>query len=143
MKKRTSFIKILCFAVILHLVSSVSASSRELIVVLDVSSGMAQTSLDSGKSWERIYFASDGAARQCLSVLQYGDWIYLGTKKGLFYKKAWEARWIQVKENLNDDPVYQIAGDENFLYLATDQSVFRLEKETRKLLKIYSAGIGR
>ncbi|MCK5178414.1 MAG: hypothetical protein KAR32_02710, partial [Candidatus Omnitrophica bacterium] len=100
-------------------------------------------SLDGGKAWKRIYFSSDAKVQRCLSVIRYGDMIYLGTQKGLFYKRRREAQWNQVKEGLDDDPVYHIVQDGRFLYASTLQAVFRLEKKTRKLQKIFSLGIGK
>ncbi|MCK5013302.1 MAG: hypothetical protein KAS66_05750, partial [Candidatus Omnitrophica bacterium] len=100
-------------------------------------------SLDRGNTWERIYFSSDAGPRQCLSVIRYGDVIYLGAQKGLFYKGHQDAQWRQIKEGLKDEPVYHIAFDDYFLYLATGRAVFSLEKQTRKLQKIFSFGIGK
>ena len=100
-------------------------------------------SLDGGREWKRIYFSSDADARRCLAVIRYGDMIYLGTQKGLFYKRRREAQWNQVKEGLDDAPVYYIDQDGRFLYASTLQSVFSLEKKTRKLQKIFSLGIGK
>ncbi|MBN1869071.1 MAG: hypothetical protein JW847_00625 [Candidatus Omnitrophica bacterium] len=111
-------------------------------VYVGTNAGLFESS-DEGRTWEKIYFASDEASRQCLSVIRDDDRVYCGTTKGLFYKSDLETRWIQFKEGLDDKPIYDMAADGHFLYLATDQAVFRLERNNQKIQKIYSLGIGK
>ena len=115
---------------------------RPEIVYAATGAGLYE-SQDMGKTWERIYFSSDAGSRLCFSVICNGDLIYLGTQEGLFYKVRQETQWHRIKDGLNDAPVYRIVGDDLFLYIATDRTVFSLDKRTRKLQKIFSLGIGK
>lgn len=95
-----------------------------------------------GKTWDRIYFSSDKKSRQSLSVIQDDLTIYLGTQKGLYYKTDQETNWHKIKEGFKNDPVYQIIQDQDFLYVATGQALFKFNKQTKRMQKIFSMGIG-
>ena len=97
---------------------------------------------DAGKTWGRTYSSSDAGLRQCFSVIRSGEAVYLGTRKGLFYKTRQETRWVQIRDGLDDKPVYRIVGDDEFLYFATGQMVFALDQQTREPWRIFSLGIG-
>jgi len=99
-------------------------------------------SLNEGKTWNRIYDSSDARLRKCLSVIRHSHVIYLGTQKGLLRKTVQETSWRKIKEGFDDKPVYHIVDDDDFLYLATGQTLFSLDKKTLKIQKIFSSGIG-
>lgn len=99
-------------------------------------------SRNAGKDWNRIYYSSNRESRRCLSIIRYDQLIYLGTEKGLFRKTDQETNWRKIKNGIDNRPVYHIVQDKNSLYLATGQILFNLNKETYKIQKIFSLGIG-
>ena len=104
-------------------------------------SGLLKTS-NTGNTWDQIYYSSDIDSRICLSVTRYDHTILLGTRNGLFTKTDQEASWRRIKKGLNNDPVYHIVQNRNFIYLSTGQMLFKLDKHTGEIQKIFSMGIG-
>lgn len=98
-------------------------------------------SRDGGNAWNRIYHSSDKVSQQCYSIFWYERTLYLGTGKGLFKKAQQESNWHKVGEGLDDRPIYQIVGDEKFLYLTAGGSLFSLDKQSSTVRKIFSPGM--
>jgi len=105
-------------------------------------SGLFKTK-NTGNTWDQIYYSSDVGSRICLSVTRYNHTTLLGTRNGLFTKTDQEASWRRIKKGLNNDPVYHIVQNENFIYLSTGQMLFRFDKQTSEIRKIFSVGIGK
>jgi len=111
------------------------------VIYAATGSGLYESS-DGGKSWDRIYYSSKSESRHCLSVIRHGNTIYLGTRGGLFQKADHETSWRNVKEKVGNKPVYRMVQDEQFIYLATGQTLYRLDKKAKRAETIFSLGIG-
>ncbi len=98
-------------------------------------------SLDEGESWQRIYYDSHEEDGKCLSVVQDEKHLYAATSRGLRRKALSQTTWQTLEGELGDRTVYHMAGDKNFIYLATDRQVYRLHKKTRQYAAVFSAGI--
>ena len=94
------------------------------------------------KIWQRIYHSSDVRSESCLSVIRDKNQIYLGTQNGLFHKTDQETNWQKMKGAMDNRAIYKFAGDQQFLYIATGQILFRLDKQTKEIQNIFSLGIG-
>jgi photosystem II stability/assembly factor-like uncharacterized protein len=99
-------------------------------------------SRDGGNIWSRVYNSSDTTARQCYSIFWHERTVYLGTGKGLFKKRQQEVNWDKVNEGLDGRPVYQIVGDDQFLYLTASGSLFSMDKQSLTVRKIFSPAMG-
>ena len=95
-----------------------------------------------GQSWNRIYYSSDRESQQCLSIIRHKNVVYVGTRKGLFRKTDQQTSWKKIKESFDDKPVYHSIQDEKFLYFATGQALFRLDKQTEDIQKVFTRRIG-
>ena len=94
-------------------------------------------SLDQGQSWQHIYHPSDSEARQCLSILERANTIYLGTAKGLFINT--NGHWQEIDGFLKGQPIRQILDDEAYLFVATDHKLFRFKEDQWQ--EIFSMGL--
>ncbi|OGX08333.1 MAG: hypothetical protein A2Z88_01030 [Omnitrophica WOR_2 bacterium GWA2_47_8] len=88
--------------------------------------------------WERVFFSADKEAKQCLSVTVDKDKVYLGTAEGLFIGDLSNNQWEKAKGPLSDSAVHFLVEDKTFLYPATGEDVYRLNKENQELSKIFS-----
>lgn len=100
----------------------------------------AYESRDAGHNWQRIYFSSDEQSRNCLALLRVDDILYLGTAKGLFTKPVHETSWSALRNELGNKPVYHIARGERFIYFATADSIYDLDRRTNGYSRIFTAG---
>lgn len=100
-------------------------------------------SRDAGGHWQRSYYSSDEQARRCLALLRAGETLYLGTGSGLFYKPAEGENWVSVGNELSRKPVNHIASGEHFIYFATDDAVYDLDRKTSGYSRIFTAGSAR
>ena len=100
-------------------------------------------SRDAGNYWQRSYYSSDEQSRKCLALLRAGETLYLGTGSGLFYKSAQEDNWVPVGNELSRKLVNHIASGERFIYFATDDAVYDLDRKTSGYSRIFTAGSAR
>jgi len=111
------------------------------VVYAATDSGLFKTK-NSGTTWDRIYYSSDEDSRTCLSVIRYDQKTFLGTRNGLFLNIDQETGWRRIKDGLNNNPIYHIVQNENFIYLSSGQMLFSMDKRTYDIQKIFSLGIG-
>lgn len=98
---------------------------------------------DAGERWQRTYYSSDEQSRKCLALLRAGETLYLGTGGGLFYKPLEGKNWVPVGNELSRKPVNHIASGEHFIYFATDDAVYDLDRKTSGYSRIFTAGSAR
>ncbi|MBI5415328.1 MAG: four helix bundle protein [Candidatus Omnitrophica bacterium] len=94
-----------------------------------------------GKNWQRSFYSSDERSRKCLAILRVEETLYLGTGGGLFYKPARENTWVPVGNELSRKAVNHIASGGRFIYFATDDAVYDLDRKTSGYSRIFTAGI--
>ncbi len=97
-------------------------------------------SSDVGEHWQRGYYSSDEQSRKCLALLRAGETLYLGTGGGLFYRSVDEVNWSAVGNELSRKAVNHIASGEHFIYFATDDAVYDLDRKTSSYSRIFTAG---
>lgn len=124
-----------------HQVNGIALSSQSPSTIYAATDSGLYASFNAGQTWLRVYQSSDAQERICLSVIQIGNQVYLGTKKGLFTKSIQERSWRKVKETLDSKPVYYLQADQNNLFITTDREVFKLDTETQKVEKVFSTDI--
>src|SRR3989338_8596387 len=95
---------------------------------------------DRGQKWQKIFSPSDELSRQSLSALLMKDQIYVGTRKGLYYKTLAESTWHKESGNLGDSAIYFLAQKNDSIYAATAHDVYRVNKDTREQIRVFSAG---
>jgi ligand-binding sensor domain-containing protein len=93
-------------------------------------------SFERGKSWQKIYEASDPQSRICQSVLDDNDNIYLGTQNGLFITKASKKLWQKVNGELINRAIYKVVNNGQNILIVSTSSLYRLNKENRQITKI-------
>ncbi len=98
------------------------------------------SSPDAGEHWQRSYYSSDEQARRCLALLRAGESLYLGTGDGLFYRSIDDTNWSAVGNELSHKPVNHIAAGGQFIYFATDDAVYDLDRKTSGYSRIFTAG---
>ncbi|MBI3616708.1 MAG: hypothetical protein HY210_00565, partial [Candidatus Omnitrophica bacterium] len=98
---------------------------------------------DAGGRWQRTYYSSDEQSRKCLALLRAGETLYLGTGGGLFYKPLEGKNWVSVGNELSRKPVNHIASGGHFIYFATDDAVYDLDRKTSGYSRIFTAGSAR
>ena len=97
-------------------------------------------SSDAGNHWQRTYYSSDEQSRECLALLRAGETLYLGTGRGLFYKPVEGKDWVSVGNELSRKAVNHIAAGGRFIYFATDDAVYDLDRKTSGYSRIFTAG---
>ena len=100
-------------------------------------------SSDAGNHWQRTYYSSDEQSRECLALLRAGETLYLGTGRGLFYKPVEGKDWVSVGNELSRKAVNHIAAGGRFIYFATDDAVYDLDRKTSGYSRIFTAGSAR
>ncbi|GEM_PF-328135 len=118
-------------------INDIYIDSRYVLAATD--QGLYESS-DKGERWQRSYYASDEQARRCLAILRAGEILYLGTGRGLFYKSVEGKNWVPVGNELSRAPVNRIAAGERFIYFATDDAVYDLDRKTNSYSRIFTAG---
>ncbi|MBI5149489.1 MAG: hypothetical protein HZA28_01785 [Candidatus Omnitrophica bacterium] len=96
-----------------------------------------------GKNWQRSFYSSEERSRKCLAILGVEGTLYLGTGGGLFYKPAGENNWAPVGNELSGKAVNHIASGGRFIYFATDDAVYDLDRRTSGYSRIFTAGVAR
>ncbi len=91
-----------------------------------------------GEPWQKIFQPSEEGAHQCRSIASFGGAIYAGTLKGMYYQKNNGFWWEAGGAGISSKPVFFLEGDENYLYAATDQKIFRMKKGEEHLSEIFS-----
>lgn len=97
-------------------------------------------SSDAGEHWQRTYYSSNEQSRKCLALLRAGETLYLGTGNGLFYRSVDETSWSAVGNELSRKAVNHIVAGEHFIYFATDDAVYDLDRKTSSYSRIFTAG---
>ena len=93
---------------------------------------------DEGNHWDRIFYSSSPAEGQCYSVAVLEDTVYLGTERGLLYKKTQDESWQKEKTVLNDKAIHTLAQDKVNIYSATDDELYRIHSADNTIQKIFS-----
>ncbi len=107
-------------------------------IYLAADSGLFVSAND-GEAWEEIYGPGDPALRKCLAVIVSDGVVYAATAGGLFYKSLDEGQWNQASGDLGRKPVYVLAQDARYVYAATSNGLYRLEKSSHEKERIFTA----
>ncbi len=87
--------------------------------------------------WELAFTHSFPTTRNCLSVLQDNEYIYLGTAKGLFMKEREHVIWKKIEGEFKGRQIFAILEDDEFVYFHDENSVYRFNKNSKKIKKIF------
>lgn len=79
---------------------------------------------DLGKNWERTFNPAHALHRRCYGVFKSGDIVFVGTAQGLFRKDAAESTWYRHKGELGREPVFDIVGNDEGIFVATSSGVY-------------------
>ena len=117
------------------LISSVSA---DIFAATDA--GVYKSS-DLGLTWDLVFHPSDERARQCISLWETEDRLWIGTKSGLFYQSSGRSQWEKPGGELSNAFINSIEEYDQSLYVATDHAVYRLEQATLNYTRIMTLGL--
>ncbi len=95
-------------------------------------------STDSGERWQAIFHPQEEKAKKCFSVLAVGQTVYVASLDGLYIREGSSVSWRKYEKLSGSEPVYLLESDRLFIYLATDQKVFRIHKPDQSLQEIFS-----
>lgn len=118
-------------------VNDVFASRENPDVVWAATDSGVYQSRDLGRRWEQIFYSMDPLARRCQSVVVDDGTVYIGTLRGLFYRRGDSAVWQRGKDVLDQDAVFKAARDEYYLYFTTADDVYRWDRETSVLDRVF------
>ncbi len=96
-----------------------------------------------GSNWVKMFSSSDENSRRCLSFTIAEGTLYLGTLNGLFYQKANSLYWEKIPSELSNRPIFYLSQDDKYVYAATDNELFRLDRQLQKIEKIFTARISK
>ncbi len=100
-------------------------------------------SRDQGAHWQKIYEASEADDRRSISVVRDKDFILLATATGLLKKQVSDNSWQRIAGELGRLPVYGLAADDENFYAHTAASLYRINKNSHDIKKVFSAGLTR
>ncbi len=95
-------------------------------------------SADRGDNWQNIFYANNPENKRCLTVLKYGQEIYLGTFGGLYSQTKPDGLWIKENNELATSPVFHLYANEEDLYVVSDKDVYRVSWEDERTDKIFT-----
>jgi photosystem II stability/assembly factor-like uncharacterized protein len=101
-------------------------------------------STDAGKNWNRIFMGKNAHENECTTVAVLSSGIYLGTKAGLFVSKDKGRIWNKATGVLGKSDILAIASnpkEENYLYVACTQGLFKTENAGQSWEKIFNANL--
>lgn len=81
-----------------------------------------------GEPWQKIFQPSEEGVHQARSLAGFNGTVYIGTLKGLYYQKNNGFWWEAGGAGITAKPVFHLAAEEQFLFAATDQKIFRMKK---------------
>ncbi|MGD0336526.1 MAG: hypothetical protein ABSB18_05435 [Candidatus Omnitrophota bacterium] len=99
-------------------------------------------SLDSGKSWIKVFKGRNSLQSQCLAVLDSSFGIFLGTKEGLFYSSDNGRTWQKKRDGIGDNAVLAITGNpkaEGLIYFACSNGAFVTQDKGNSWERIFVA----
>jgi hypothetical protein len=80
---------------------------------------------DEGVQWSKIFHLTDSAA-SCYSVFRDGQNVFIGTSQGIYKKHDSEETWHRDIGELNARPIFEISGDDQYMFFAVDHGVYRI-----------------
>ncbi|MCB9771314.1 MAG: hypothetical protein H6754_02020 [Candidatus Omnitrophica bacterium] len=95
-------------------------------------------STDQGRNWKSIYSPASTLARKALCVLADEQAIYIGTADGLYVRRNNQEQWQKDLSEVGRKIVFHLADDDTYVYAATDDEVYRIQKVDQQISKIYS-----
>lgn len=95
-------------------------------------------SSDEGETWQNIFYANNPDNKRCLTVLKYGQEIYLGTLGGLYTQFTPDGFWIKDTNELATSPIFHLYSNDQDLYLATDRDAYRVSWEEGRTDKVFT-----
>ncbi len=96
---------------------------------------------DEGVTWREVIYSVDPFARQCMDMAQYGQAIYMGTQKGLFWKGSSQGVWQKYRGGFTREVVDHLAQDGENLYVSTGHELFALSNKGKTIRLIFTAGL--
>ncbi len=91
-------------------------------------------------SLTRIFFSSDQRERSVYSVLEDNGALFIGTGKGVFVRYEDEEHFNKLSIG-NNDPIYLIRPDQEYLYFASDSKLFRFKKKDGSLKAVFASSL--
>ena len=95
-------------------------------------------SQDNGERFEQIYLSSDAKKRRCFWVLNDSGTVYVATLAGAFYRQAGDMVWRNMDGVLGERAIFSLAADDDNIYFATEDKIFRLGKEVGEVEQVFS-----
>ena len=119
-------------------INDVFVRSQDVNMILAATDDGVYQTINSGKSWKKIFSGFDVLSQNCQSIVEYKGIIYAGTLKGLFEKDEDEKTWAKVKEEFLNSPIYKMKIFEDKFYFATGTEVFEFDLEDQSASQIFS-----
>ncbi len=93
---------------------------------------------DKGVSWRNTFLPANTLARKCNCVLLDAKALYAGTADGLYIRQVNEQVWKKANWELGRKEVFSLLDDDKYLYASTDSEIYRFDKESKGVQKVYS-----
>ncbi|MBU4334065.1 MAG: hypothetical protein KKD07_06455, partial [Candidatus Omnitrophica bacterium] len=91
-------------------------------------------------NWSRIFYSSNKEEAKCLAVKKVSGKIFLGTERGLLYKRSDSSNFVKIIGNFDNKAINQIKEYEGHLLIATNNEIFVLDVESVESKRIFFAG---
>ncbi|WP_133407522.1 EAL domain-containing protein [Parashewanella tropica] len=94
-----------------------------------------------GTEFTHYYAGESGLPSSFIRSLFVDDdgTLWVGTNSGLFQYMARKNKFSEIKLKKSREPIWSITGDKNNLLITTDNYVYKLNKNTKKLLSIFNS----
>ncbi len=131
-----------------RLITNLSLSAQEIHdavahkgrLYLATNKGVHEVDIQNG-SVRQIFHNSRPESNNCQSIRIADDKIFVGTDQGLFVKEAQNSNWIALNGGLQRASVRYLRDEEEFLWAATSQEVYRIDLFDLSIQKVFSIGI--
>ncbi len=95
---------------------------------------------DKGVSWRNTFWPADTLGRKCNCVLLDAKALYVGTADGLYIRQVNEQVWKKAGWELGRKEIFSLVDDAMYLYAATDSEIYRIDKNSQSIQKVYALG---
>jgi len=91
--------------------------------------------------FKRIFSSSDELQRQCLSVSLMDGRLFVGTRKGLFYKDVESSSWQTLRGELAQVSITRLVPYAGMMYVLNSKSLFRVDPSNQTHEEIFTLGL--
>lgn len=95
---------------------------------------------DQGASWGRIFRTDEETHEIAYHVVDFSNGIAVGTNKGLYYRLEDTSRWHRLSGDLDQENIYDLVSDDQYIYAMTPYRVVRVDQESWQERVIYDIG---